>query len=131
MVVFGRRNAAGCCATLTVEQDNVGRIPVEAAFLLVYAASGNGQILKVQDLGNPPQVSADGKQFMADLSKRESARWQEALEMLISWGWVKPVGRRGGVFEVTGKGYKKADWLKDGMQINTDNEPLDEIKEFE
>lgn len=117
--------------TLTVEQDNVGRIPVEAAFLLVYAASGNGQILRVQDLGNPPQVSADGKQFMADLSKRESARWQEALEMLISWGWVKPVGRRGGVFEVTGTGYKKADWLKDGMQINTDNEPLDEIKEFE
>lgn len=56
---------------------------------------------------------------MADSSQRESARWQEALDMLITWGWVKPVGRKGEVYEVT------------GMCIDTSKEPLEELKQFE
>lgn len=75
--------------------------------------------------------STDGKQFMADNSQRESARWQEALDLLITWGWVKPVGRKGEVYEVTGTGYTKADWLKDDMCIDTSKEPLEELKQFE
>ena len=115
----------------TIGQDNVGSIPVEPAFLLVYAAEGNGQIFRIATLGSVVQVSADGKQFMADNSQRESARWQEALDMLIMWGWVKSVGRKGEVYEVTGTGYTKADWLKDGMCIDTSREPLEELKQFE
>lgn len=111
--------------------DDVGNIPIESAFLLVYAAAANGQIIKIQTLGNPPQISAGGKQFMADNSQRESARWQEALDILISWRWVKSVGSKGQIFELTGTGYRKADWLKEGMQINTNVEPLEELKEFE
>lgn len=111
--------------------DDVGNIPIEPAFLLVYAAAANGQIIKIQTLGNPPQISAGGKQFMADNSQRESARWQEALDTLISWRWVKSVGSKDQIFELTGTGYKKADWLKEGMQIDTNVEPLEELKEFE
>ena len=117
--------------TPTVGQDDVGSIPVESAFLLVYAAQGNGQIFRLATLGSAVQVSADGKQFMADSSRRESARWQEALDMLITWGWVKPVGRKGEVYEVTGTGFTKADWLKDGMCIDTSKEPLEELKQYE
>lgn len=51
--------------------------------------------------------------------------------MLIMWGWVKSVGRKGEVYEVTGTGYTKADWLKDGMCIDTSKEPLEELKQFE
>ena len=109
----------------------MGNIPVEPAFLLVYAAAGNGQIMKIQTLGSPTQVSASGKEFMADMSQRESARWVEALDLLITWGWVKAVGHKGQIYELTGTGYKKADWLKEGMRINTDNEPLEELKGFE
>ena len=116
---------------LTVGQDDVDNIPVEPAFLLVYAAEGNGQISRIATLDSPVQVSADGKQFMADNSQRESARWQEALDMLIKWGWVKSAGRKGEVYEVTGTGYKKADWLKDGMCIDTSKEPIEELKQFE
>ena len=115
----------------TVGQDDVGSIPVEPAFLLVYAAEGNGQILRIATLGSAVQVSAGGKQFMADNSQRESARWQEALDMLFMWGWVKSVGRKGEVYEVTGTGYTKAGWLKDGMCIDTSKEPLEELKQFE
>lgn len=106
-------------------------IPVDSAFLLVYAAAYDSQIMRIQVLGSPVQISVAGKQIMADNSPRESARWQEALDRLISWGWVKPVGSKGQVFELTGTGYNKADWLKEGMEINTDNEPLDELKAFE
>ena len=114
-----------------VGQNDVGSIPVEPAFLLVYAAAGDGRILRTQTLGAPPQVATSGRQSMADMSQRESARWQEALDSLIKWGWVKSVGRKDDVYELTGTGYKKADWLKDGMGINTDNGPLDELKEYD
>lgn len=114
-----------------VGQYDVGNIPVESAFLLVYAADGDGQIIKIQTLGSPTQVFTSGKQFMADNSKRESERWIEALDRLVEWGWVKAVGYKGEIFELTGTGYSKADWLKDGMEIDTSKDPLDEIKEFE
>ena len=110
-------------------QDYVGNIPVEPAFLLVYAA--DGQIIKIQTLGSSTQIFTSGKHFMADNSKRESARWVEALDRLVEWGWVKPVGYKGEIFELTGTGYSKADWLKDVMGIDTSNDPFDELKEFE
>lgn len=112
-----------------IEDDET--VPIEAAFLLVYAAAGDGQIIKLAMLGSPVQVSADGKQFMKENSPRESARWQEGLAWLCNRGWVKPCGTKGQVFEVTGTGYKKADWLKDAMEIDTDVEPVEEIKNFE
>ena len=114
-----------------VGQDYVDNIPVESAFLLVYAADGDGRIIRKQTLSSPTQVSTSGKQFMTDNSKRESARWVEALDRLIGWGWVKAVGYKGEIFELTGTGYSKADWLKEGMGIDTSKDPLDELKEFE
>ena len=114
-----------------VGKDDVGTIPVDSAFLLVYAADGDGQILRIRTLDSPTQIFTLGKQFMADNSKRESARWEEALDRLIGWGWVKAVGYKGEIFELTGTGYNKADWLKDSMGIDTSKEPIDELKEFE
>ena len=114
-----------------IGQDDVGNIPVESAFLLVYAADGDGQIIKIQTLDSPTQIFTSGKKFMSDNSKRESARWVEALDRLIEWGWVKSLGYKGEIFELTGTGYKKADWLKEGMGIDTSKDPLDELKEFE
>lgn len=60
-----------------VENYNNETVSVETAFLLVYAAAGDGRILRLATLGAPVQVSAAGKQFMADNSQRESAIWQE------------------------------------------------------
>lgn len=121
----------GSSETPIVGKDDVGNIPVDSAFLLVYAAEGDGRIIKLQTLSSPTQVSTSGKQFMADDSQRESARWDEALDRLIGWGWVKPVGYKGEIFELTGTGYNKAAWLKDGMSIDTTKEPLEELQEFD
>lgn len=106
-------------------------VPIEAAFLLVYAADGEGRILKINALGANTSISASGKQFMADSSPRESARWKEGLDFLISQVWVKPAGYKGEVFDVTGTGYKIADLLKKNMCIDTNNGPLDELKKFD
>ena len=75
--------------------------------MLVYAADGDGQIIKLQTLSSPTQIIVSGKQVMADDSKRESVRWVEALDRLIEWGWVKAVGYKGEIFELTGTGIVK------------------------
>ena len=112
-------------------KDNVDTIPIDSALLLVYAASGDGQILRMRTLGSPICVSTAGKRFMSENTNRESARWQEALDRLIERGWVKTVGYKGQIYELTNMGYNNADWLKDELGINTDNDPIDELRKFE
>lgn len=116
----------------TIGQEEVGFIPVEPSFLLVYAAAGDGRIMRISDInGAPPYITVPGRKFMIDLSHRESARWQEALDQLIVWGWVKQCDNSNEMYELTGTGYRKADMLKEGMGIDTTKEPLEEIKEFD
>ena len=114
----------------TQERANVENIPIEVAFLLVYAAYGDGQILKISTLSGTT-ISTSGKKFMKDSSAREAARWKGALDRLIYLGWVKSIGKKGEVFELTDVGYKNADMLKAGMQIDTSVEPIEELKEFD
>ena len=115
-----------------IGQEEVGFIPVEPSFLLVYAAAGDGRIMRISDInGAPPYITVTGRKFMVDLSHRESARWQEALDQLIVWGWVKPCDNSNEMYVLTGTGYRKADMLKEGMGIDTTKEPLEEIKEFD
>lgn len=71
---------------------DVGSITVNCAFLLVYATEDGGEIRKLSSLGSHTTVSTAGHIFMAANTALESARWIEALDRLISWGWVKQVG---------------------------------------
>ena len=115
-----------------VGQDKVGSISIEPAFLLVYAAAGDGRIMRISDIdGVPTCITITGRKIMSDLSHWESARWQEALDQLIVWGWVKQCDNSNEMYELTGTGYRKADMLKESMNIDTTKEPLEEIKEFD
>ena len=51
-----------------------------------------------------------------------SSTYEDLKEERQAWGEL---------FELTGTGYSKADWLKDNMGIDTSKEPCDELKEFE
>lgn len=116
----------------TVGKEDVKDIPTESAFLLVYAAEYGGYIRRISDIdGAVPFFVVEGKRFMSDFSHKEFARWQEALDRLIKWRWVKLCDNSSEVFELTGTGYQKAEMLKEGMSIDTTREPLDEIKEFD
>ena len=108
----------------------IDHVPIDSAFILVYAAAGSGRILKIKNMSSYVDISVDGKRFFASNSARESAKWEEALRKLVSWGWIEPEGNKNQVFKVTGTGYDIADELKAGMLINTDVEPLQEIKKF-
>lgn len=114
-----------------IGQDDMESIPLDSAILLVYAADGDGRIIKSHTLDPSVRISTSGKQFMADDSPKESARWMEALERLISWEWVRAVGYKGEIYELTETGFVKADWLKEGMGIDTSKEPIEVIKELD
>ncbi|MBQ0036393.1 MAG: hypothetical protein KBT35_05705 [Firmicutes bacterium] len=60
---------------------------------------------------------------MADGSRKESAR-RIRLEKLRP---VRAVRYKGGTFELTSSGYSIAKTLKDVIDVDTSNEPLDEI----
>lgn len=105
-------------------------VPIDSAFLLVYAAAGNGQIISAKSLSSPVHLSAGGKMFMSDDSMKESVRWQEALDRLVQCDWVKPLGFKGEIYGLTGLGYEKAECIKEEMGIDTDIDPLEEIKKF-
>jgi hypothetical protein len=106
-------------------------ISVDSAFLLVYAACGDGRILSISTLGSETLVQTAGKSFNANSSHREAARWVEALDTLVVKGLARPVGSKGQVFEVTGTGYKVSDKLKAAMGIDTSHDPLEELERFE
>lgn len=106
-------------------------IPVKPAFLLVYAHDWNCQIMKITNLGSPTKIIVGDMDFTPNESKKESAQWQDALDQLVQWGWVKPVGYKGMIYELTGTGFDKAEWLKESMKIDTNNNPIDEIRHFD
>ena len=114
-----------------VGKEDVGNIPIDSAFLLVYAAYGDGKIIISRKSDGVVEVFVSEKQFMKEKTQREMARWKEALDRLVEWGWVRPTNNNSNIFELTGTGYEKADFLKEGMGIDVDNEPLEELKEFE
>lgn len=67
---------------------------------------------------------------MKDSSAREIARWQEALDNLVTWKCVKSIGKNGQVFSVTDIGYSVANMLTDFIEIDTNKDPLEQLKEF-
>jgi len=113
-----------------VGMDEKEIVPIDAAFLLVYAAAGNGQIVSTKSLSSPLHLSAGGKLFLSDDSMKESVRWQEALDKLIQSDWVKPLGFKGEIYRLTGLGYEKAECIKEEMGIDTEIDPLEELKKY-
>ena len=65
-----------------IGMEDVGYIPVETAFLLVYAANSDGVIRLIKIDNSPTVVSTGRSTFMTEKSQRESARWNEALDRL-------------------------------------------------
>lgn len=106
-------------------------VPVEAAFLVVYAAASNGQIIKTDNMSTGTSITAGDWEFTANQTHREIARWKGAVDSLAAWHWIKNVDRKGNVFELTDLGYREADILKEGMEIDTEREPINQLKEFE
>jgi len=84
----------------------------EAVDLLLAAASDeDGQIYRIGHLSGL-RIQAGGRSFGEDGSRREMAKWDQALSDLINYGLVQDVGHKGEVFELTSRGYDVADQAK-------------------
>ena len=119
---------SGYKAQSTKIMGNPDRIPLEVSFLAVYAARIDGEIIYSQTMSGE-SISAGGYDFTPTQAPRESARWKEALDTLVNWGWATPMGNKGEVFKLTYTGFKWADKMKEDMHIDTDQYPFDQLEE--
>ena len=80
-----------------------------AMALLKQAANEDGIILKVSDLSVGTQIQAGTTTMNKDVSDRERAKWEGALNELISAGFVERANANGDVFNLSNSGYKMVD----------------------
>lgn len=84
----------------------------EAKKILRAAATTDGRVMHVRFLGGE-QIQSGGQSLLPDQDVRTIARWSGGLEDLRRRRFVKDVGHKGEVFEVTREGYEAADELSE------------------
>ena len=77
--------------------------------LLKQAAHEDGRILKISDLSVGTQIQAGATTMNMDASDRERAKWEGALNELVSTGLVESANAKGDVFNLSISGYKMVD----------------------
>lgn len=97
------------------DQSNLGTpsfiaLPKEGKELLVAAAQDkNGTIIRIRAIGSK-EIQAGGRLFGGENS-RDYAKYDSALDRLMSNGLVKSVGNKGELFELTHLGWEYAETL--------------------
>ena len=105
------------------------KLSLESCFLLIYASNDNDIITKARALNGRIIISTRKRSFMKDASPRESAIWQDAIDILLENGMIRSE-RKTQDFELyglTGAGYKKGEELRQSMNVDTTKEPLEEL----
>ncbi len=103
---------------------------LESCFLLIYASNDDDCITRARTLNGRIIISTIKRSFMKDASPRESAIWQDAVDILIENGMIRSE-RKTQDFEIyglTGTGYKKGEELRQSMNVDTTKEPIEELK---
>jgi hypothetical protein len=80
----------------------------EAKAILKAAATGDGRIMHVKYMGGE-EIRTGGRTMIPDQDSRTIARWVGGLEDLRRRRYIKDLGHKGEVFEVTREGYEAAD----------------------
>ena len=82
----------------------------EARVILKEASSGDGQVVSYRTFGGR-SITVNGKSIIPDQNPRTVARWIGGLEDLERLGFIRPLGYKREVFELTREGYDAADGL--------------------
>ena len=83
-------------------------LSAEAKSILKAAAAGHGRITHVRYMGGE-EIQTSGKAMIPDQDPRTIARWVGGLEDLQRRRYIKDLGHKGEVFEVTREGYEAVD----------------------
>lgn len=84
----------------------------EAKAILMAAAAGDGRIMHVKYMDGE-EIQTGGKTMIPDRDSRTIARWVGGLEDLRRRRYIRDLGHKGEIFEVTREGYEAADALPD------------------
>lgn len=84
----------------------------EARILLKEASQDASGMIFFLQTGGGTDIETHEKSFITDQSRRTIAKWEAALNELVSNELVVERGEKGEVFEVTAKGYQFADTLE-------------------
>ena len=106
-----REEIAGV-ATAPKTKSTASELSTEAKKLLKEAVAGNGIIIYRRYLGGE-SIQTNNKKITPDNNRRTIALWKGGLEDLQRRGYIKTLGHKGEVFEVTREGYEAADELSD------------------
>lgn len=82
----------------------------EAKAILEAAAAGDGRIMHSKYLGGE-DLTTNGKSLFSDKERRTIARWVGGLEDLQRRRFIRDLGHKGEVFEVTREGYEAVDQI--------------------
>jgi hypothetical protein len=92
----------------------VAELSEAAKSLLIAAASGTGEVLRIRVMAGT--VIQAGRQPMATLGdRRDEAKWESAIQELVARNLLEPRGNKGELFTVTYAGYTAVDTLKAEM----------------
>jgi len=83
----------------------------QARTILLEAAAGDSTILHARYLGGE-QIQTNRKSVIPENNQRTIALWVGGLEDLIRRRFIKDIGHKGEVFEVTREGYEAADEIQ-------------------
>jgi hypothetical protein len=84
----------------------------EARILLKEASlDPHGHILCLRLVGGT-HVQANGKNLVSSNERREVAKWEAAVQELINFKLLAPVGHKGEIYELTNLGYQVADMIE-------------------
>ena len=71
----------------------------------------HGNILHIRHLGGT-DIQTNGKKINSSYERRETAKWESALEELTYKNLLVERGHKGEVFEVSNLGYQIADMIE-------------------
>ena len=97
-------------ATVPQIKSTSAELSDEAKAILGEAVISNGSIMHMRFIGGEA-ISVNNKPMMPDQDHRTIARWTGGLEDLQRRRYIKAIGHKGKVFEVTREGYDAADEL--------------------
>ncbi|MEY8482596.1 hypothetical protein AALD74_12185 [Lachnospiraceae bacterium 48-21] len=96
----------------------------DAMILVAYTSKDPlGQIMVLRDPSGTCVSTCEGNFVKNELNGREAARWEDAVNQLLSYDFIKLVGKKDKIYQLTDDGYKVADAVIETNGIDVEKSP--------
>ena len=98
--------------TSSTSKITIPNLSDEGKILLIEGSKDkSGSILRIRTLGGL-HIKTNGKSFVDSGNPRSEAKWLAGIDQLIGGGYIKDLGHKGEVYNLTDSGYLLADLLE-------------------